>query len=102
VRVSDDRADHGVEPVGVDLPDQPADGRFRRAPPVGPEHYGHLDRQVGDPFGDRDERPRPGRDRADRGGQDHGQAVADPAALTRIDHPRQSCVQARRESDWIG
>ena len=40
--------------------------------------------QVSDPLGDRDERARPGRDRAHRRRQHHHQPVADPAALARI------------------
>lgn len=60
----DERANHGIESVGVHLAEQSADGRLRRAPVSYPERGGDLDGQVSDPLGGRDERACPGRDRA--------------------------------------
>jgi hypothetical protein len=63
------------------------DGRFRRTPAVHLEDHSEVGGQVGGPLGDHDERARSGRVRADRGGQDHGQAVPDAATPARVDHP---------------
>ncbi len=98
----DEGADHGVEPVGVHPSDQPAGSRFRGAASVYPEGDSDVAGQVSDPFGDRDERACSGRDRAHRSGEDHDQAVPDPATPARIDHPGQSDVQAGGEEDRLG
>lgn len=97
-----ERADRGVEPVGVDLPEQAADGRLRRAPPIGAQHRGDLVGQVGDPLGDRDERPGSGRDRAHGHSEHDDQAVPDPAPPTGIRHPVQRFAQVGSEKDRIG
>ena len=65
----DEPADRGVEPVGVDLPAAPGGSSTPTGTAAGPERGRDLVGQVGDPLGDRDERPRPGRDRAHRRGR---------------------------------
>jgi len=87
-----ERADRGVEPVGVDVADQPADGRLRRAASVHTEYSGNLGGQVSDPFGGCDERPRPGGDRAHRRGEHRHERMPHPATLPRIDDLRQRCA----------
>jgi hypothetical protein len=96
------RADHGVKSIRVDGPEHAADGRLRRAPRIGSEQSRDVVGHVGDPLGDRDERPRTGRDSADPSGEHDDQAVADTPPLARIDHPAQRVRQARREHDRIG
>jgi len=88
--------------VRVDLPEQAADRRLRRAPPINPERQGVLSGQVSDPLADRDERARSGRDRAHRHGQHPHQAMADPAPLARIDHVGQDLTQVGSQYDRIG
>ena len=95
-------AHRGVETVGIHFPEQAADGRFRRTAPVGVEGLGELVGQVGNPFGDGDERTRPGHDRAHHHGQHHPQAMADTASLAGIDHRSQHVTQVRREHHRIG
>ena len=97
-----ERADHGVESIRVDRPEHAADGRLRRAPPVGSEQSRDVVGHVGDPLGDRDERPGTGRDGAHRSGEHDDQAVADTTPLARIGHPAQRVTQTRREHDRIG
>jgi hypothetical protein len=78
-----------------------ADRRLARAPLAGAERVGQRFGQVSDPFGDRDERAGPGRDRAHRHGEQHDQPMPDPACLTGINHSAQGGTQGRGEHHRI-
>jgi hypothetical protein len=89
-QASDERADHGVEPIGVDLADQP-DGRLLRAP------IRHAERrdpsgQVSDLLGGRDE---------DRASAAHTAAVSTTISKCRIPRRlRGSTTSARQHTGW--
>ena len=71
----------------------PADRRLRRTPTIGTQSDSHLVGQVSDPLGDRDERPRPGRDRAHRGREHDDQPVATPRGLRGSTTPASASAQ---------
>jgi hypothetical protein len=52
-------------------------------------------RRVGDPFGDRGDRPRPGQDRGGRHGQDGDQGVAAATGTSRVGNGSEVGQQAR-------
>jgi len=61
-----------------------------------------LDRQFSDPLGDRDKRPRPGRDRAHRRGEHHDEPLPHTVTLTPINNPAHHLAQTAGERDLIG